>query len=131
MIEALKAVVEAEPHIAYAIVFGSRARGTAHSESDVDVAVGLTKGTRLTTPEMGELISRLETAAGGSVDLVILDEAAPALAYRVFREGNLVLERDHEALARRKARAILEYLDFRPVEELCARGVLAAAASGR
>ncbi len=35
--------------------------------------------------------------------------------------------RDRGALVSRKARAILEYLDFRPVEELCASGVLAAA----
>jgi hypothetical protein len=35
------------------------------------------------------------------------------------------------AQAARKARAILEYLDFQPIEELFARGVLDAAAHGR
>jgi hypothetical protein len=61
------------------------------------------------------------------VDLVLLDEAPPALAYRVFRDGRTIVVRDRPALAARRARAFLDYLDFRPVEELCARGVLAAA----
>jgi hypothetical protein len=53
------------------------------------------------------------------------------LAYRVFRDGQVIFARDRRAMSERKARAILEYLDFRPVEEACARGVLAAAARGR
>ena len=61
------------------------------------------------------------------MDLVVLEEAPPALAYRAFREGVVLLARDRAALAAARARAILEYLDFRPVEELCARGALAAA----
>jgi hypothetical protein len=30
----------------------------------------------------------------------------------VFRDGRVIFERDHRALVERKARAILEYLDF-------------------
>jgi hypothetical protein len=65
------------------------------------------------------------------VDLVLLDEAPPALAYRAFRDGRVIVLRDPAALADRKARAVLEYLDFKPVEDLCTRGVLAAASRGR
>ncbi|MEO6222950.1 MAG: nucleotidyltransferase domain-containing protein, partial [Vicinamibacterales bacterium] len=68
---------------------------------------------------------------GRAVDLVLLSDAPPALAYRVFRDGVTLVERDHSAFAQRKARAVLDYLDFRPVETLAARGVLAAAARGR
>jgi hypothetical protein len=57
-----------------------------------------------------------------------MDEAASPLAYRIFRDARIVLVRDHGALAARKARAILDYLDFKPVEERCAEGVLRAAA---
>ena len=77
------------------------------------------------------LAARLEEAAGRPVDLVLLDEAPPALAYRIFRDGQAIAVRDPSALAARKARAILEYLDFQPIEELCARGALAAASRGR
>jgi len=58
------------------------------------------------------------------VDVVVLDEAGPGLAYRVFRDGRLLTVHDEAALKARRARAILEYLDFRPVEDLCANGVL-------
>jgi hypothetical protein len=78
------------------------------------------------------LTARLESAAGRAVDLVLLDEAPAPLAYRIFRDGRVLVERDHAALVARKARALLDYLDFRPVEERCAAGVLrAAAARGR
>lgn len=51
----------------------------------------------------------------------------PALAFRAFRDGIILFDSDHRALADRKARAVLEYLDFRPIEALVVRGVLAAA----
>jgi len=95
------------------------------------VAVGLRRDVELSTREVGALVSDLEHAAGRSVDLVLLHEAPPALAYRVFRDGITLVEKDHAALAGRKARAILEYLDFRPLEELAIRGALAAATRGR
>jgi hypothetical protein len=52
-------------------------------------------------------------------------------AYRVFRDGSALVVKDRAALVARKTRAILEYLDFRPIEELAARGAIAAAAHGR
>jgi hypothetical protein len=73
----------------------------------------------------------LEEAVGRDVDIVVLDEAPPGLAYRVFRDGKVLLLRDRAALVSRKARAILEYLDYKPIEDACTRGVLAAAARGR
>ncbi len=130
MVGEIQRVLEPDPRVAYALLFGSSARGSAHATSDADVAIGLAKGTSLSPLELGELVARLETAVGRAVDLVLLDEAPPAVAYRIFREGHLLLERDPSAFRARKARAILEYVDFRPVEELCARGVLAAATRG-
>ena len=127
MLDALRGVVHGDARIAYALVFGSHARANVHPGSDVDVAIGLSPGVRFSTQDIGQLVSRLESAAGTPVDLVILEEAPPAIAYRVFRDGVEIMVRDRGALVSRKARAILEYLDFRPVEELCASGVLAAA----
>ncbi len=131
MIEALRRVLAKDPRVAYALVFGSSARGEASAHSDVDVAVGLGTGVHLTALEQGELAARLEDAVGKPVDLVLLEESPPGLAYRVFRDGRMIVERDRKALVERKARAILEYLDFQPIEELCARGVLEAATHGR
>jgi predicted nucleotidyltransferase len=130
VIDRLRGVLEADSRIAYALVFGSQGRASAHGQSDADVAIGLVRGTRLSTMEIGDLVSRLEAAARGTVDLVMLDEAGPGLAYRVFRDGRVVVERERRALVERKARAILEYLDFKPVEETFARAVLEAAHRG-
>lgn len=128
---AIRQTLVGDPRVAYALVFGSTARGTAQPARDLDVAVGLARGASFDARAVGALVADLERAAGQPVDLIFLHEAPPALAYRIFRDGVIVLERDHAALADRKARAILEYLDLRPMEDVAVQGVLAAAARGR
>lgn len=120
-------VLAAAPNVAHALVFGSIARGTARPDSDLDVAVGFTAPP--SALEVGDLVTRLESACGRDVDLVLLEEEPSlALAYRVFHDGVVVLERDRAALVRRKARAILPYLHWKPLEDVLARGVQVAAA---
>ena len=132
MLDALRRALEAEPDVANALLFGSHARGTARPDSDVDVALELTAGAARDVRSLGGLAARLESTVGCPVGLTLLDEAPAPLAYRIFRDGRLLVERDHAMLVTRKARAILDYLDFKHVEELCAAGVLrAAAARGR
>jgi len=131
MLDALRSALAGDFRISYALVFGSSVRGSAGAHSDVDVAIGLATGTALSTLERGALAARLEEAVGKPVDLVLLADAPPGLAYRIFRDGLPIVVRDPRAMAERKARAILEYLDFQPIEEVCARGALAAAAHGR
>ena len=129
--EGLEKVLAEDPRIVYALVFGSSARGTAHAGSDLDIAIGLEPRTRIGALELGGLIARLEGAGGRRIDVVVVNEAPPPVAYRIFRDGRVILEKDHRTLVEHKTRAILEYLDFRPVETLATRGVLAAAAHGR
>jgi predicted nucleotidyltransferase len=131
VLDAVSTLLADDSRVAYAIVFGSAGRAQLGPNSDLDIALGLAAGSTLGVLEMGALAARLEDAAGRPVDLILLDEAPPALAYRVFRDGQAVAVRDPSVLAARKARAILEYLDFQPIEELCARGALAAASRGR
>lgn len=129
--DALREVLVDDPRIDYALVFGSSARGTAHATSDIDVAIGLASHAHVGALELGGLIAKLESASGHSVDVVLVDEAPPGLAYRIFRDGLLIVEKNHATLVAHKTRAILEYLDFLPAETLAARGVLTAAADGR
>jgi predicted nucleotidyltransferase len=128
MLDDLRRVLTEEREIAYALLFGSTGRGAPRAGSDVDVALELRPSAPRDPVTLGQLVARLESAAGRPVDLVLIDEAPAPLAYRIFRDGRLLIERDHERLVRRKAQAILQYLDFKPVEERCAEGVLRAAA---
>jgi len=128
MLATLRRALQAEPDVAYALLFGSGARGAAHAGSDADIAIELRAGAPRDVRSLGGLAARLESAIGRPIDLVLLDEAPAALAYRIFRDGRLLIERDHGALVARKARALLDYLDWKPVEERCAEGILRAAA---
>src|SRR5512143_277430 len=98
MLDALEAVVRADARIAYALIFGSAGRRATHPHSDIDVAIGVRAPARLELMDLGDLASKLEEAAGRQVDLVLLDEAPPGLAYRVFRDGLVLTARDEAAL---------------------------------
>jgi predicted nucleotidyltransferase len=126
VLDVLRQILSDDPRIAYALVFGSTARGTSHPLSDVDVAIGTTGDAPLATFDIGALTSKLEAAAQRAVHLVVLNDAPPGLAYRVFKDGTPLLVRDASLFKSRLARAILEYLDYRPVEELFTRSVLRA-----
>lgn len=124
---AIERVFRGHPEVTFALVFGSSARGTSHQGSDLDVAVGLRSGTRWSARELGAVIAALESSVRRTVDVTLLDEATAALAFRVFRDGREVYVADRGALVNRRARAILDYLDFKPVEQRCAEGVLRVA----
>ena len=128
MLTRLRDALESEPDVAYAVLFGSNTRGTAHAGSDADVAVEFRPGAPRDMRALGGLAARLRSAIGRPVDLVLLDEAPAPLAYRIFRDGSLLVERDHRLMVARKARALLTYLDWKPVEDRCAEGILRVAA---
>lgn len=117
VLAAVSNVLTQEPRIGYALMFGSRARGEAHAGSDLDLAIGGLPRP-FTTLELGSLMSRLEAAAGMPVDLVDLDHCPPSLAFRILRDGRVLVERDSNGLADRRARAVLEYLDWQPFERI-------------
>ena len=101
--------------VAAVLLFGSHARGQAGPLSDVDVAVLIDAsvphatypGTRLKL--MGDLAEQL---GHDDVDVVVLNEAPLALAYRVLRDGVLVYCRDRDHSVQFKARTVSQYLDF-------------------
>lgn len=120
----IRGVLAEVPHAAFAIVFGSMARGTSHAGSDIDIALGFAGGYRPSAREIGVIVSGLEEATGHTVDFLDLDGAPSGLAHRIFRDGEEVWVGDRPALVARKARAILEYLDFEPLERAFSEAVL-------
>lgn len=97
--DALAGLVERElPGVVVAYLFGSTAEGTAHAESDVDIAV-LCGG-----PVPAELFwaakERLEESLRRSVDLIDLHRAPTVLRMQVVTKGRVILVRDQAVRTR-------------------------------
>ncbi len=86
-------IIQAAEGISVLVLFGSRAKGTARPDSDLDVAV---------LPESGdpkarrELLTSLavalaDLAPDGRVDVVFLDEANDVLRQRVMQTGRVLI----------------------------------------
>ena len=85
-----------------ALVFGSRARGTATPTSDVDVAVGAPG------VDLLDLAAELSRATGVEVDVVDLEHAGLPLLARIVREGVLVHESPPGTAATWRAQALAD-----------------------
>lgn len=85
-----------------ALVFGSRARGTATPTSDVDVAVGAPG------VDLLDLAAELSRATALEVDVVDLEHAGVPLLARIVRDGVLVHERRPGTAATWRAQALAD-----------------------
>ncbi len=109
------------PEVQAALLFGSRASGNARPDSDVDIGVLLDES--LTPPEPRKRLRRIIEAlathiAADRIDVVILNDAPPALAFQVLKHGKIALERDRVALHRFRVRTYARHADFEPTERL-------------
>jgi predicted nucleotidyltransferase len=116
--QALLDVLQSQPQIAAAYLFGSVARGTATGSSDVDVGILLEHAPPPTLEGIpADVQDRLTEALGRPVDVIILNDAAPDLIHRVLRDGELILDRVPALRIRFEVRARNEYFDLLPVLE--------------
>lgn len=120
--------------VSSAYLFGSRAKGGGHRESDVDVAVlvGREAGRdradahRLRVRITSELIAALHD---NTVDLVVLDQAPPLFARAIVSGGRRVFCRDPAADHRFVRDVQLKAADLEPFVERGRRRVLETLAS--
>lgn len=124
-LERLSHALDREGVIA-AMLIGSQAHGTPGPLSDVDVAVwhepGLDPSGRLRLQlELARVAG--ETLHTNEVDIVMLNRAPPLLRHRAIRDAKLLVERDPVARVRLDARALLDYLDTKPLRAEMSRGL--------
>jgi predicted nucleotidyltransferase len=113
--EKIKRVLALGPPLRLAILFGSRARGSARPDSDVDIAI-LPSDPTLPLSAENLLAADLERAFGASVDLVRLDGVEGALAWRIARDGVVLLSTPPWEGARFRARAGIAHDEQRELE---------------
>lgn len=112
-----------------ALLFGSHVIGHARSHSDVDVAVLLdaAAATALRKPLLWSLYAALgRELPSQRVDILILNDAPPQLAFRLLAEGKLAFERDPVDLHRFRVRTYSRQADHQHVERFF-RGCRSAA----
>lgn len=113
----------AEPFkgIAALLLFGSRARGTERSDSDLDVAVLPSVGDDPKARreiQTGLAVALADLSPEGRVDVIFLDEASDLLRQRVLESGRLLICRDPRAFRDLRVRTMREYGDREWVRDL-------------
>lgn len=95
-----------------AVLFGSAAREAMDAASDLDLAV---RWTGAEPVDRKELFADIERAFGRTVDAVDLASAPPQLRFEIARNGAVIVERTEGAWVRERARAFIDWWDFRPI----------------
>ena len=106
--------------VAAVYLFGSRAKGTARSDSDYDIAVLFPEGIEaLSRLDMTALIQdRLSRSLGAAADVIDLNSAPDILAFQVLRYGRLLIRRDEHARIGYEVALRKRYMDFDPYRRL-------------
>mgnify|MGYP000916195279 CR=1 FL=1 len=115
-LEILKKNLASEKAVAFAYLFGSRAKGDAGKSSDIDIAVYLKAGTddfqyRL---KLAEQIAK--DIGKQEVDLVVLNRATPLLRHQIVKTG-VVVKESREDRVDFETRCLQEYLDTRHLRD--------------
>lgn len=98
----------------FAYLFGSQAKGTTSSRSDVDIAafyspkISADKRNALRFSLASDLMGALHR---DDLDLVVLNEAPPFLAFQAIHPGKVIFSRDELARTRFEARTLSLYFD--------------------
>jgi len=112
---AVKRYLRGRYDVAFAYLFGSRAKGVPSPFSDVDIAVYLTEGpfSEKRLEILGDLIDTLHM---DNVDLILLNTASESLRGRVIR--NRVVLADNLPFSRHlfESRTMRAYMDFSKIE---------------
>ena len=126
-IERIRGYFSHRREVSALFLFGSFDTPQEREESDIDIAVLLVPEE---IPGRAEALRTEYYAASPafslrSTDIVILNTAPTFLKYHVLKTGRLLLDRDPDSRKEFTARAIQEYFDYKPLEEIYFKGMKA------
>lgn len=117
-------------------LFGSFAEGKQTPVSDIDLAVLLDSNfppSRYFDKKLELLATITSVLKTDEVDLVVLNQAPPALAYRILSKGLLLFEKEGGKGQRvnYQVRTFDRYFDYKPVEKVLHEGLVKRIKEGR
>lgn len=107
---ALAAAIQADDRIRLAVIFGSAARGTSSSQSDLDVGV-----LGLPVRDIPKVAVQLSRLAKRELDLVDLASAPPLLRVEIARDGVLLFARPAYLWSDFRGQALVDWWDWAPL----------------
>lgn len=107
----LQAILARHPEIRLAILFGSRAKGHGHRDSDVDLAIDV--GQVLEIKEKMALMAEISESTGCPVDLIDIRTIGEPLLGQALKYGKRLLGQDN-IYAELIKRHVFDEADFMP-----------------
>ncbi len=94
-IEKFKTFFSKHPEIHTALIFGSHAKNRVRKSSDLDIALLITPTKKITSHwEYATGIGlKLQDFCHQEVDILILNQASPHIAFRAIKEGKIIFQR--------------------------------------
>lgn len=113
----LGAVLEEQPDVRFAYLFGGAGRDDLRPLSDVDVAVYLDEAVDPVQARL-DLIGVVTRHLGADeVDLIVLNRAPTALLGRILQSRRVISDRDQFLRHRFESLELRKFVDFRIVEQ--------------
>ena len=112
----LGAILEAEPAVRFAYLFGGAGRRDLRPLSDVDVAVYLDDALDPASARL-DLIEVVTSHLGtDEIDLVVLNQASTALTGRILQTRRVIVDKEPFLRHRFESLELRKFLDFRIFE---------------
>ena len=117
-VENISKILEKEPDILFAYLFGSHAKNTMHKKSDIDIAVYLKDPILLEEDPLypSRLAIKIENALSEKkvVDLRVLNGSTIRFKSQVIKHGKLIYSRDEKKRIEFETSSLTQYYDFKP-----------------
>ncbi len=111
IIKKIKEILEEEPNIFFAFIFGSFVEGKKYN--DIDIAVYI--GERVTDPSSLEMAlgEKLEGVLHLPCDVRVINQAPLGFLYNILKKRVLIIDRESTLRSDFESRILREYFDFR------------------